>query len=148
MSGRVLRNRVLLLPDSTTPFNLIFIEWNNPWSKDMFYSRLSEPFLNEGRPSFELLRDFEKELSPLSGLTYRAGQQIPTSGIYMVEHFRHREAHEVTLIRNEKFPFCQRCGFGVVFTLVQAAPELDTPTQAKIVLHQIPDVSEPDPEAA
>lgn len=90
----------------------------------------------------------KKEPSSLSGLTYRAGQQIPTSGIYLVEHFRHREDHEVTLIRDERFPFCQKCGFGVVFTLVQAAPELDSSTSPKIVLHQIPDVSDSDPEAA
>jgi hypothetical protein len=35
-----------------------------------------------------------------------------------------------------------------VFTLVQAAPELDSATSPRIVLHQIPDVSEPDPEVA
>jgi hypothetical protein len=90
----------------------------------------------------------QKDPSPLSGLTYRAGQRIPTSGIYLVEHFRHRDGHEVTLIRDEQFPFCQRCGFGVVFTLVQAAPELESSTSPRIVLHQIPDVSEPDPEVA
>jgi hypothetical protein len=90
----------------------------------------------------------EQENDALSGLTYRAGQSIPTSGIYLVEHFRHRNGHEVTLIRNERFPFCQRCGYGVVFTLVQAAPELDSATSPRIVLHQIPDVSEPDPEVA
>ena len=114
----------------------------------MLYSRPSGPFLFEGRQAFELLQQLAGEPSPLSGLTYRAGQQIPTSGIYLVEHFRHRDSHEVTLIRNERFPICQRCGFGVIFTLLQAAPELDASTQPKIVLHQIPDVSEPDPEAA
>jgi hypothetical protein len=114
----------------------------------MLYSRPSGPFAFELRQAFEQLLYLEKEPSPLSGLTYRAGQQIPTSGIYLVEHFRHRVDHEVTLIRNERFPICQRCGFGVVFTLVQAAPELDASSQSKIVLHQIPDVSEPDPEAA
>ena len=66
----------------------------------------------------------------------------------MVEHFRHRDAHEVTLIRGERFPHCQKCGFGVVFTLSQAAPDLDSSSFSKIVLHQIPDVSDPDPEAA
>lgn len=98
------------------------------------------------RPKFRQFR--QKEPSPLSGLTYRAGQQIPTSGIYLVEHFRHRVDHEVTLLRNELFPFCQKCGFGVVFTLMQAAPEIDSATSPKIVLHQIPDVSDSDPEAA
>jgi hypothetical protein len=90
----------------------------------------------------------QEEPFPLSGLTYRAGQRIPISGIYLVEHFRHRNAHEVTLIRDELFPSCQGCGFGVVFTLVQAAPGVEWSTSPKIVLHQIPDVSEPDPEAA
>jgi hypothetical protein len=113
-------------------------------------SRPRAPLLVQGRPGIlhAVEKEKEKETSALSGLTYRAGQLIPTSGIYLVEHFRHRNGHEVTLIRNERFPHCQRCGFGVVFTLVQAAPELDSPTSSKIVLHQIPDVSEPDPEAA
>ena len=114
----------------------------------MLHSRPKELFLVDRQSAFELFQDFERELSNWSGLTYRAGQLIPTSGIYMVEHFRHRDSHEVTLIRNERFPICQRCGFGVVFTLLQAAPELDASSQSKIVLHQIPDVSETDPEAA
>jgi hypothetical protein len=106
------------------------------------------PFLIPGRPQFVQAQEIEKEPSEVSGLTYRSGQKIPTSGIYLVEHFRHRADHEVTLIRNERFPSCQTCGFGVVFTLVQAAPELDRSTSSKIVLHQIPEVSENDPEAA
>lgn len=103
--------------------------------------------LIQGRPTYSKVAE-EEDASALSGLTYRAGQLIPTSGIYLVEHFRHRSGHEVTLIRNEHFPFCQRCGYGVMFTLVQAAPEIENATSPKIVLHQIPDVVEPDPEAA
>lgn len=110
----------------------------------MFDSRQSAALLIDECPGPRK----QEEPFPVSGLTYRAGQRIPTSGIYLVEHFRHRHEHEVTLIRDERFPFCQKCGFGVVFTLVQAAPELDSATSPRIVLHQIPDVSEPDPEAA
>lgn len=135
------------LLNSTTPVSLASIESGIPWSAiDMTDSRPNALLLVDERPGFGQFR--EKEPSTLSGLTYRAGQQIPTSGIYLVEHFRHRDGHEVTLIRNERFPFCQKCGFGVVFTLVQAAPELDSATSPKIVLHQIPDVSDSDPEAA
>ena len=79
-----------------------------------------------------------KESSSLSGLTYRAGQEIPTSGIYLVEHLRHRDSHQVTLIRGEHFPNCQTCGFGVIFTMVKASPALDD-VSSKIVLHQIPE---------
>lgn len=104
--------------------------------------------LVKGRLEILLAHASEQEPSGMSGLTYRAGQLIPASGIYLVEHFRHRDGHEVTLIRNERFPHCQRCGFGVVFTLLQPAPELDSATSPKIVLHQIPDVSERDPEVA
>lgn len=111
-------------------------------------SRPSGPYVVPGRPCVQQAQKKEKEPFPLSGLTYRAGQRIPTSGIYLVEHFQHRDGHEVTLVRNERFPLCQKCGYGVIFTLVQAAPELDKSTSPKIVLHQIPDVSEPDPEAA
>ena len=100
--------------------------------------RPSERLFIPGRTPRLLLLEREHDLS---GLTYRAGQLIPTSGIYLVEHFQHRTDHEVTLIRNEHFPFCQRCGFGVMFTLVQAAPELDSASSPKIVLHQIPDVA-------
>jgi len=44
---------------------------------------------------------------------------IPQSGIYRVHHKQHRLPHEVTLLRGEKFPKCQKCSDAVSFKLVR-----------------------------
>jgi hypothetical protein len=45
---------------------------------------------------------------------------IPQSGIYRVYHAAHRLPHEVTLLKGEKFPKCQKCSDAVTFKLLRA----------------------------
>lgn len=55
----------------------------------------------------------------------RVGEKIPVSGIYRVHHRDHRSPHEVTLLRDEVFPPCAKCGNSVYFELVTALPGLE-----------------------
>ena|SRR5579864_991872 len=50
---------------------------------------------------------------------FKTGAIIPTSGIYQVIHSAHRLPHEVTLLRGETFPKCQKCANAVTFKLVR-----------------------------
>lgn len=53
---------------------------------------------------------------------YRPGQEVPASGIYTVVHDRvHRDTHEVTCVKGERFPPCNKCGEHPRFQLVRAA---------------------------
>ena len=74
-------------------------------------------------------------------MRYRCGQSIPTSGIYTVVHVTHRPSHQVTLLVGEAFPRCAKCGDGVEFELVKAAPDLAARPFA-IRLYEIPDLDD------
>lgn len=50
---------------------------------------------------------------------FKTGAVIPASGIYQVSHSAHRLPHEVTLLRSQTFPKCQKCADAVTFTLVR-----------------------------
>ena len=50
---------------------------------------------------------------------FKTGTNIPASGIYSVHHLAHRLPHEVTLLRGETFPKCQKCADAVTFKLVR-----------------------------
>jgi hypothetical protein len=52
--------------------------------------------------------------------TYKAGDVIPASGIYRVEHESHHLMHEVTLLENTLFPRCRQCKNAVRFWLARA----------------------------
>ena len=54
---------------------------------------------------------------------FRANQRVPQSGIYRVIHSQHRLMHEATLVANENFPCCKRCGKSVKFILVRSVDE-------------------------
>lgn len=65
---------------------------------------------------------------------------IPVSGIYSVQHSAHRLPHEVTLLKGELFPKCQKCGDAVTFEMVRM---LTFQTAAKnsswrITLYELP----------
>lgn len=75
---------------------------------------------------------------------FRVGDAISHSGIYRVRHFEHRSPHEVTLLRNELFPRCAKCGSAVYFELVKAVPGLEE-RDFRVRLYKIP---EDEPEAA
>ena len=46
------------------------------------------------------------------------GAIVPRSGIYRVIHQGHRQPHENSFVRGERFPACQICGDTVRFELV------------------------------
>ena len=56
---------------------------------------------------------------------FRPGDAIFESGIYRVYHAGHRFPHEVTLLRNETFPPCNKCDDSVSFELVRGIPALE-----------------------
>lgn len=68
----------------------------------------------------------------------RVGEKIPVSGIYRVHHRDHRSPHEVTLLRDETFPPCAKCGNCVYFELVTSLPGLEN-RDFHIRLFAIPD---------
>jgi len=80
---------------------------------------------------------------------FNTGAVIPASGIYSVRHLAHRLPHEVTLLKGEIFPKCQKCGDAVTFKLLRM---LTYQTAAKdsswrVTLYELP-VVEGDDAAA
>jgi hypothetical protein len=72
--------------------------------------------------------------------TFKTGTIIPASGVYSVCHSAHRLPHEVTLLKGEIFPKCQKCGDAVTFEQVRM---LTYQTAAKnsswrITLYELP----------
>ena len=52
---------------------------------------------------------------------YKSGDAVPASGIYEVTHAKHRLMHHVTIVKDEAFPKCRKCGTAVTFSLSQPA---------------------------
>lgn len=51
---------------------------------------------------------------------FRPGELAPITGIYLVQHgLRHREAHEVVIIRGELLPACRTCKANTSFEIVK-----------------------------
>ena len=75
---------------------------------------------------------------------FRPGDAILESGIYRVYHAGHRLPHEVTLLRNERFPPCIKCGNSISFDLARSIPALED-LDFHIHLYSIP---HPEPDAA
>jgi hypothetical protein len=70
---------------------------------------------------------------------FHTEEVVPQSGIYRVRHRKHRLPHEVTLLRDQRFPRCAKCQQAVVFELVQAAGlQEDVTTQPRILLYELP----------
>jgi hypothetical protein len=80
----------------------------------------------------------------MAGRIFHTGDIVPDSGIYLVTHPEHRLPHEVTLLRDQKFPTCAKCDTAVVFELVQAAPHLED-AEFRVALHRIPEMPEEEP---
>jgi len=53
------------------------------------------------------------------GSVYRPGDRVPASGIYRINHHKHRLMHEATLTKGIQFPQCRRCKNRVEFSLVR-----------------------------
>jgi hypothetical protein len=55
---------------------------------------------------------------------FQPSDQVPESGIYQVQHYRHRLYHDATFVKGDTFPPCSECGANVRFRLVRQAPLL------------------------
>lgn len=53
----------------------------------------------------------------------RAGESVPRTGLYRVNHHLHRAAHQAILWEGETFPSCRACGEAVSFQFLRPAPE-------------------------
>src|SRR6266404_6826673 len=71
---------------------------------------------------------------------FKTGTVISNSGIYRVHHSAHRLPHEVTLLKGEKFPRCQKCQDAVTFKLVRAfnCKTVMTEFSWRIALYELP----------
>ena len=69
---------------------------------------------------------------------HHTDETVPHSGIYRVRHSKHRVPHEVTLLRDERFPRCAKCDSDVVFELVKAADEDAAILGLRICLYELP----------
>ena len=80
--------------------------------------------------------------------TFRTDEVIPQSGIYKVIHQRHRLPHEVTLLRDERFPKCARCQDEVTFTLVRTVSFTDESLEhyPQIRLYELPVLDDEQPQ--
>jgi len=79
--------------------------------------------------------------------SYLTGEPIPASGVYSVSHSAHRLPHEVTLLRGQCFPRCEKCGELVRFELVRVLPTISPRASLGVVLFSLP-VIEDDGDAA
>jgi hypothetical protein len=52
---------------------------------------------------------------------YKAGDEVPETGVYTVRHHLHRENHSATIFKGERFPSCIHCGAAVRFVLSRRA---------------------------
>jgi|SRR5579864_3402434 len=72
----------------------------------------------------------------MPGGSFKTGAIIPDSGIYRVSHSAHRLPHEVTLLKGETFPKCQKCAEAVTFELVR--PVKLTRFAWQVCLYELP----------
>ena len=50
---------------------------------------------------------------------FRPGEMAPITGVYLVEHgLRHRDQHEVVIIRGEQLPTCRECKLNVSYEIL------------------------------
>jgi hypothetical protein len=59
--------------------------------------------------------------------SYKPGETIPKTGIYMVLHRDHRKPHEASLRAGDIFPICRHCAAQVRFKLLVPVAD-ETPT--------------------
>ncbi len=69
----------------------------------------------------------------------RTGAVVPESGIYRVHHGGHRLPHEVTLLKDQRFPRCAKCRNLVEFEIIALAPALPE-RPGRIVLYELPEL--------
>ncbi|HZR27336.1 MAG TPA: hypothetical protein VFA71_01045 [Terriglobales bacterium] len=55
--------------------------------------------------------------------TFKPGEIALCSGIYQVRHAQHRLEHSVTILKDDQFPVCRKCGNLVTFRLERMVSE-------------------------
>ena len=80
----------------------------------------------------------DSEGGGLSTQVYYTGEPVPESGIYSVSHAPHRLPSEVTLLRQQPFPRCEKCDAPVEFTLLRSAPQIAAHPDFRVVLFALP----------
>jgi hypothetical protein len=75
----------------------------------------------------------------LASKTYKPGDRVPVSGIYRIEHNRHRLMHEATLTKDMLFPLCRRCHAAVAFQLIRSAKGPALPFRPTEILDDFPE---------
>jgi len=83
----------------------------------------------------------------VKGPVFRTDEMVSQSGVYTVRHQQHRLPHEVTLLRDERFPRCEKCDTAVTFELIRAVTDEAAISSPRICLYELP-VLEDDEAAA
>jgi len=80
---------------------------------------------------------------------FKTGTVIPKNGIYRVTHSAHRLPHEVTLLKGEKFPKCQKCSDAVAFKLIRVLDETQVTREFswRVTLYELPALADDLPDA-
>jgi hypothetical protein len=80
---------------------------------------------------------------------FKTGTVIPASGIYSVQHMAHRLPHEVTLLKGEIFPKCQKCADAVTFKLLRMLTYQSAAKNSswRITLYELPVINGDDASA-
>ena len=81
------------------------------------------------------------EGKPMSSLSFRSGEPIPSSGVYEVLHEAHTLLSLVTLVKGYTFPSCAECAIPVHFMQERRMPHLDNlrgNSRGNIVLRSLP----------
>jgi hypothetical protein len=80
---------------------------------------------------------------------FKTGTVIPASGIDNVRHVAHRLPHEVTLLKGEIFPKCQKCADAVTFKLVRVSTYQTAAKNSswRITLYELPVIDGDDDSA-
>jgi hypothetical protein len=69
---------------------------------------------------------------------FHTDEIVRQSGIYKVRHRKHRLPHEVTVLRDQRFPRCAQCQNAVIFELVRAVDESDVTFSSRMHLYELP----------
>jgi hypothetical protein len=80
---------------------------------------------------------------------FKTDTVIRASGIYSVHHLAHRLPHEVTLLKGEIFPKCQKCADAVTFKLVRVSTYQTAAKNSswRITLYELPVIDGDDDSA-
>jgi hypothetical protein len=73
-------------------------------------------------------------------LVYKAGEIVPSTGIYRIFHDQHRLMHEATLTLGTRFPLCRMCGSAVTFVLVRVIQGEVLPFRSGEILEEYHDL--------